>query len=235
MNSPTSIPSVSVTCAPDGSSTRPNEMGMRPMQERAYQKRGEWQGKDSATGFDEIERFVEEHRRLPRHGEDRDILERIYAVRLDCLRRSPECRAVLQSRDPQGLLESAAGDPESSMVGEPEETYGAGGSSAILPSDDELAAEEVAKRNPCGDFETFRPLFEGVRRDLKSGERQSVKYKDKTSRRITEPDDGPLFSGEEGDDDLPAGHIYVLRSLSEHPCGFSHRQDTKIAKEESGY
>ena len=35
------IPSVSVTYARDGSSTRSNELGMRPMQERAYQKRGE--------------------------------------------------------------------------------------------------------------------------------------------------------------------------------------------------
>ena len=38
---PHSIPSVSVTYAGDGHSTRPNELGMRPMQERAYQKRGE--------------------------------------------------------------------------------------------------------------------------------------------------------------------------------------------------
>jgi superfamily II DNA or RNA helicase len=36
-----SIPSVSVTYAQDGSSTRSNALGMRPMQERAYQKRGE--------------------------------------------------------------------------------------------------------------------------------------------------------------------------------------------------
>src|ERR1700737_3557204 len=35
------IPSVSVTYAQDGSSTRSNALGMRPMQERAYQKRGE--------------------------------------------------------------------------------------------------------------------------------------------------------------------------------------------------
>lgn len=41
MNHATPIPSVSVTYARDGRSTRPNEMGMRPMQERAYQKRGE--------------------------------------------------------------------------------------------------------------------------------------------------------------------------------------------------
>lgn len=41
MSGPAPIPSVSVPYARDGSSTRPNAMGMRPMQERAYQKRGE--------------------------------------------------------------------------------------------------------------------------------------------------------------------------------------------------
>jgi hypothetical protein len=35
------IPSVSVRYARDGSSTRSNAMGMRPMQERVWQKRGE--------------------------------------------------------------------------------------------------------------------------------------------------------------------------------------------------
>jgi superfamily II DNA or RNA helicase len=41
MSNPTAIPSVSVTYAQDGSSTKANTLGMRPMQERAYQKRGE--------------------------------------------------------------------------------------------------------------------------------------------------------------------------------------------------
>ncbi len=36
-----SIPSISVTYAQKGTSAKPNELGMRPMQERAYQKRGE--------------------------------------------------------------------------------------------------------------------------------------------------------------------------------------------------
>ena len=35
------VPSVSVSYAQNGSSTRPNELGMRVMQERAYEKRGE--------------------------------------------------------------------------------------------------------------------------------------------------------------------------------------------------
>jgi len=34
-------PSLSVTYAQNGKSTQPNELGMRPMQERVYQKRGE--------------------------------------------------------------------------------------------------------------------------------------------------------------------------------------------------
>ncbi|NCC32595.1 MAG: DEAD/DEAH box helicase [Chloroflexia bacterium] len=41
MSKPIAIPSVAVTYAQAGSSVRPNALGMRPMQERAYQKRGE--------------------------------------------------------------------------------------------------------------------------------------------------------------------------------------------------
>ncbi len=41
MTNPKSIPSVTVNYACNGSSTRANEMGMRVMQERAYEKRGE--------------------------------------------------------------------------------------------------------------------------------------------------------------------------------------------------
>src|ERR1044072_4003948 len=36
-----SVPSVSVSYARNGSSTKTNPLGMRPMQERAYEKRGE--------------------------------------------------------------------------------------------------------------------------------------------------------------------------------------------------
>ena len=40
----------------------------------------------------------------PQHGEDRDIFERLYAVRLDRLRALEECRALLAPLDHQGLL-----------------------------------------------------------------------------------------------------------------------------------
>jgi hypothetical protein len=41
MTSDKTIPTVSVTYARNGRSTKANEFGMRPMQERAYEKRGE--------------------------------------------------------------------------------------------------------------------------------------------------------------------------------------------------
>ena len=41
MTTPTKVPSVSVTYAQTGKATKSNELGMRPMQERAYAKRGE--------------------------------------------------------------------------------------------------------------------------------------------------------------------------------------------------
>ena len=42
-------------------------------------------------------------------------------------------------------------------------------------------------------------------------------------RRITDPNAGPLFSGEAGEGDLESGTIYVLRSLSDHPEIVSRR------------
>ena len=41
MTTPRPIPSVTMSCAVSGASTRSNELGMRPMQERAWEKRGE--------------------------------------------------------------------------------------------------------------------------------------------------------------------------------------------------
>src|ERR1700726_514612 len=78
------------------------------------------------AGFEEIQRFVEKHGRAPQHGEDREIFERIYAVRLDRLRALKECRSLLTSLDPQGLLSG---------------TEIVAATSTETPDDDELLAE----------------------------------------------------------------------------------------------
>jgi hypothetical protein len=57
----------------------------------------------------------------------------------------------------------------------------------------------------------------GTESDLLLRSLQRALNKDKASRRITEPDLGPLFSAAEEVDDLPTGQIYVLRSKSEDP------------------
>lgn len=139
------------------------------------------------AGFEEIQRFVEKHGRAPQHGEDRDIFERLYAVRLDRLRALPDCRALLAPLDHQGLL--AVGDAHAPGVAEPTAHYdldqlaaeltGAGGTEDVTvlrhvrTTADKRAAEEVADRKPCEDFETFRPLFERVQTEVKTGLRQS--------------------------------------------------------------
>ena len=56
------------------------------------------------ASFEEIERFYAEHGRPPQHGNDRDIFERLYAVRLDRIRASEECREILEGMDAHDLL-----------------------------------------------------------------------------------------------------------------------------------
>src|SRR5438309_2123141 len=70
------------------------------------------------AGFEEIQQFVEKQGRAPQHGEDRDIFERLYAVRLDRLRALGECQSLLAPLDHHGLLnrdESAPAAPVETM------------------------------------------------------------------------------------------------------------------------
>ncbi|RSK45410.1 GIY-YIG nuclease family protein [Bacillus canaveralius] len=136
------------------------------------------------AGFAEIQRFVERYGRAPQHGEDNDVFERLYAVRLDCLREQEECRVLLASLDYQELLngaEIAPVDPVESMDDDDllAELEGAAGPSGItelrhVRSRAEIqTAEEIAKREKCEDFGRFRPLFEQAERELNSGVRQT--------------------------------------------------------------
>ena len=134
------------------------------------------------AGFEDIQRFVEEHGHAPRHGDDKDIFERLYAVRLDRLRDQEECRTLLMPLDHQGLLNALeVREPQGEYTMTDDELL------AELAGDDEGAdiqnlrhvrsnaekreAEEIAQRERCEDFERFQPLFEQVQRELQSGVR----------------------------------------------------------------
>lgn len=143
------------------------------------------------AGFEEIERFVEEHGKPPEHGESRDIFERLYAVRLDRMRESAGCREVLRELDSRGLLdvgEHASAHPPN-YEPDDEELLASLGVKASTKDDitqlvhvrsreDIKAAEEIAQRSPCTDFDEFKPIFEKVQLELAMGNRQTVKYKD---------------------------------------------------------
>lgn len=158
------------------------------------------------AGFEEIQRFVEKNGHPPRHGEDGDIFERLYAVRLDRLRALEDCRALLTPFDTQGLLTGAPNvdavaadsmDDDALMA----ELEGAAGSSDITTlrhvrtSAEKREAEEIASREKCPDFETFKPLFQQVQADLESGVR--------TTRRFVK-DAGFLKA------DIQAGQFFIL-------------------------
>lgn len=135
------------------------------------------------AGFEEIQSFVDKHDRAPQHGEDKDIFERLYAVRLDRLRALADCRALLAPLDHQGLLTgslSVTVTEEAINLDElADELAGTtkADSIAVLrhvrASADKRAAEEIADRKKCEDFETFRTLFTRVETEVKTGLRQS--------------------------------------------------------------
>lgn len=140
------------------------------------------------AGFEEIERFVDEHGRLPAQGDDRDIFERLYAVRLDRIRLSPDCREILKGLDSRGLLGDEADtrfrqeptDDEllSALGGDQDEQDELTRLVHVRSREEIRAAEEIARRNRCEDFADFKPTFDQVQSDLDMGIRQTLKYKD---------------------------------------------------------
>lgn len=136
------------------------------------------------AGFEDIVRFYEEHGRAPLHGEDRDIFERLYAVRLGRLRDLEECRTLLTPLDKHGLLDTAptAVEPEEMDLDALRAELGGSDDQDIttlrhVPSREERrAAEEIASRERCADFDKFEPLFAQVQHDLDAGVRTTRRF-----------------------------------------------------------
>jgi hypothetical protein len=142
------------------------------------------------AGFEDIQRFVDKHDRVPGHGEDRDIFERLYAVRLDRIRGLEECRNAVKELDHQGLLDADAPASEVSdeelddaaLLAElgvnPETEGGVADLKHVKSSAEKRVAEEIASRTRCEDFEEFKAIFENVQAALDRGERQTIPFKD---------------------------------------------------------
>lgn len=134
------------------------------------------------AGFEEIQRFYETNKRLPQHGEGIDIFERLYAVRLDRIRQFDTSRSIIEPLDHQGLLEMdpVMSDAQLDEMDDDALLAELGVEAAVSEIttlthvrsiSEKRAAEEMANRERCEDFERFRPLFDQVQADLKSGVR----------------------------------------------------------------
>lgn len=252
------------------------------------------------AGFQEIQEFVELKGRLPEHGENKGIFERLYAVRLDQIRNQEDCKSLLKDLDRQKLLDTTYtpaidihdnidDDQLLAQLGiDEDEENSITNLKYVKSRAEKKAAEEIANRTPCEDFHLYKPLFESVKKEIDTGFRNTIifrkdagftktslnkgqfiivggqmsfiaeigetfkapngeddarlrviyangtesnillrsliraMYKDETSRFITEPNEGPLFSGDNSDEDIGSGTIYVLRSLSDHPLVVEH-------------
>jgi hypothetical protein len=153
----------------------PEESQYTPRQERIL------------AGFEDVLRFRETNGRSPGHGQHLDIFERLYAVRLDQLRKSPrEDLELLRPLDKFGLLD------EPTDRGERADALSADELLAALNSDrpDDIGTlvhvqpvearrdspEYVAERVKCVDFDLYRPLFDAAEADLASGRRVAKRF-----------------------------------------------------------
>lgn len=139
------------------------------------------------AGFEEIQRFTDQHGRPPQHGEERDIFERLYAVRLDRLRALPDFRMLIEPLDHQGLLAGTSTFTASTnealniddLAGELADVAGVDDITVlrhVRNSAEKRAAEEIEHRERCVDFDLYEPLFKSVKQDLRSGIRKTRNF-----------------------------------------------------------
>lgn len=141
------------------------------------------------AGFEDILRFHREHGRAPQHGEERDIFERLYAVRLDRLRQLPEALALLAELDTVGLLSGAADNmvavdalDEDALLAELGVSHKSADQADITvlrhvrSSAEKKAAEEIAERIPCTSFDSYQPLFAQVEEEMHTGLRKTLRF-----------------------------------------------------------
>ena len=265
------------------------DVAKKPAQRSAVEER-------LVAGFEDIQRFVDQTGHSPRNGTEYDIFERLYAVRLRRLTENREYRELLEPMDYQGLLSATYSDTKANdddldmdaLASDLEDLEDVASDITELrhvrPAAEKRAAEEIANRDKCEDFDKFKPLFQKVQAELDAGLRTTrppktsaeievgqfyilsgqkayvaevgeqfkqdygdwdarlrvifdngtesnllmrslhrAMHKDKSSRTISDPVAGPLFTDVTVEGDEASGIIYVLRSKSDLPMVVQNR------------
>jgi hypothetical protein len=132
------------------------------------------------SGFEEIIQFYEKNERVPSNSNDADIFERLYAVRLDQLRKLPEARSLLEEFDQHNLLNSSTSEPSNMSKFEDDDLLSELGIEVesedniltlqhVRPQKEREASELIATRKVCLDFPIFNEVFKQVEKDLEQG------------------------------------------------------------------
>ncbi|MBP7217527.1 MAG: GIY-YIG nuclease family protein [Acinetobacter sp.] len=139
------------------------------------------------SGFEEIVQFYEKNHRVPSNSNDTDIFERLYAVRLNQLRKLPESISLLEDFDQHNLLNSTTSEASDMSELEDEDLLSELGIEVedehnilvlnnVRSSDERKEAELIGKQKVCEDFEVFKPLFDQIQKDLDTGTRYTKRY-----------------------------------------------------------
>ena len=156
------------------------------------------------AGFEEIQSFVNDNGRMPSAAHGNDIFERIYSARLEQIRNQPDLCTLLVELDHQGLLgqvdqdtmvEDNLSDDElladlGIALGEDDDVSNLRN---VRSSVQKAAAEEIATREKCKDFDKFKPLFEAMQNDLDIGARETLEFRKDAGFTKTDIKQGQFF------------------------------------------
>ena len=151
-----------------------------------------WQQRVIA-GFEDIQRFVEEHNRLPRKDSESNLFEPIYAIRLERIRNIPEACELVKSVASHNLIVSSLENDLSkvdsaAILAELGITPNADNDITRLrnvrSTAERKAADLIANRTQCVDFDQFKPKFDQIRFDLANKVRQTRKFQLKSEIEI---------------------------------------------------
>lgn len=140
------------------------------------------------ASFNEINDFYEKNNKEPEQGGG--IQEHQLYARLKSLRENPAKIEILKPHDKFGLLnfeikiihsfDDIFNDDDLGIL--KDDSEGLFDLKHIKKVDERASADFVARRKPCKDFDKYEQQFKDVQRDLKSGKRKLITFKEENLR-----------------------------------------------------
>ena len=141
--------------------------------------------------FIEIQEFYKNSKLLPKNNINQDIFERILSIRLQKIITSKDLIELLKPFDFQNLLNEPKDNNSIDQIQEMndvdliDELFEDNQESSITElnhvrsSSERKLAEEFATREICKDFKLYKPLFDQIQIEIKSGKRKLIKLKNR--------------------------------------------------------